>query len=265
MNKRDLSFLGGDPDRLDDDEFFQNAVIEAINGLASVWQSGSLDPIILSGLVGTVGATNTVYTPGYIVVNSEVYAVNGGSFPNGSAMGININPSFDSNGDKQFENLLVNQTYIVRQGILKIYAGSDMDITDFRSLKDRLQSIGALLDFSTPWVNLPTLSAPYTVPALVQTHPNITKWRFNKNGDVELKGFLECTDMNPSAGLICQLPIGARPSSIKAFTEYGYISGDTQPTYINILIFPDGSVIRNTRRMSGETCYFSLDSIRFTP
>lgn len=265
MNKRLLNFLGGDPQRIDDDEFFQNAVIEAIKGLASVWQSGTLDPIIVSGLVGTVGATHTVYTSGYIIVNSEIYFVNGGSFLNGSALGINIDSTFDTNGDKVFENLSNHSTYEIRQGILKSYSGTDMDIADFRSIKDRLQSMGAVLNRSTGWDDLPTLSANYTVPSLVETLTNTTKFRLNNNGDVEFKGFLECTDMQNSAGLICTLPLSLRPTSYKAFTCYGKIYGDSQSSYINVSIRPDGKVWRNTVRTGGETCYFSLDSIRFTP
>lgn len=263
MNRLKLDALGGDPLTLDNIEFMWNSIKQVIDGLSSVWQNNGSDPIILSGLVGTVGVSDTIYTPGFIVVNDEVYYVSGGTFPNGSTMVIDITQTTDSNGDETFEDLTTVSTYIIRQGELKVMVGgpNEIDIADFISVKDRLLAILALpnylVDSSTAWATLPTLSASWSIPATYIGQPNVAEYRKNKLGEVELRGILHSSDVYNNGAFT--LPVGFRPTQMKMFgVNDGVGKGNIQ-----CLIFPTGQVNFYKAGDPHDAVDLGLDGIRF--
>jgi hypothetical protein len=241
MDKLDCSKLGGDPLSLDDLEFLQTSLAEAIKGLASVWQWGSSDPVVIAGIKATVGVSDTVYTSGYVVIQQEVYFVSGVTVPNGSSMCIDIAQTFDAAGDETFEDLSTQQTYIIRRGTLKIPVGgpSEMDITDFISVKDALSTQGIVVNNETAWANA-TFSGAWASATGGFYGSNAVRYRKNKLGNIELDGIAYCA-ASPSAAIIFVLPVGFRPACFKVYPAY---VGDTGSGALVgwVIIEPNGDV-----------------------
>lgn len=146
MDKLELGFQGGDPLTLDDLEFMQNSIRDAFKGLASVFQYGSGDPVLIYGLNAVVSGSDNIFSDGYIIYNKEIYFVQGGTFAISSVLVIDVSQTYDTNGDQTFENLTVNQTWAVRRGILKISTGgpNEIDVADIITLKQAFQAIGII-------------------------------------------------------------------------------------------------------------------------
>lgn len=237
MDKLELGYLGGDPDSLDDLEFLQNALSEAIKGLASAWQHAGLDVPILSGLESTISGTTVTFTNGYIVVNSEVYFVIGGTFNLTDYYVIEIGDTFDSNGDETFENLSVNQTWRVRRGVMQLSTGSGTEI-DFSDTVTSTQALitqhGFITNQLTSWTTVSVFGSGWSNNA----GTNLARYRKNKIGQVEITGVVK----NPTASgqLIFQLPVGFRPANQMGFIV---MSTDDVGTQFNqILINTSGNI-----------------------
>jgi hypothetical protein len=264
MNKVELGFQGGHPFVLDDLEFMQNALTEGIKGLASFFQTTSSDPVIISGLTTSVVGPNTVWTNGFICVNQEIYFVLGGTFTTGSSMVIDIAQTIDTNGDKTFENLVVNSTYTVRRGILKVDTGSptEVDITDFITIMDRLASIGCLRNSTVGWVNVPTFASTWGNGGSYTT--GVCRYRKNAMGSVELCGGAKITTSSLAGETIFTLPVAYRPIENKIFTCIGrdgsnYYAPLILIVFTNGLVTVGGHTVGNTVEAYLHTINFTLD------
>jgi hypothetical protein len=263
MNKLDLTKLGGDPFTLDNLEFLQLAISEAMNGLASVWQFGSSDSVVLSGMKTTPSGLNTTWTGGFVVINQEVFAFTGGTFPTSASIVMDVTQTIDTNGDEVFEDLSTQSTYVIRRGVLKVATGgpNEIDVTDFISLKDRFSVLGLVVNQETAWQTLPTLGATFSVPLIFITSPNNCQWRTNKLGEIEFRGILN--NSNTSNVGAFTLPIGSRPTTIKTFATYVTSSTSTEKLVSEIIIFPSGNF--NIYFPSGHSNFVSLDGVKFIP
>lgn len=261
MNQIDYTFLGGDPDVLDDMEFLQSSITEAIKGLASAWQSGGSDPVIISGLNTTVVGANTVYTDGYLIANSEVYFVVGNSFLTGSSLVIDIAETFDVNGTETFENLSVNQTWKVRRGVLKISTGSgtEIDLADTRTATQALISkYGMLTNQLTGWLDVGGAGVAFGSGWSNYAGANIARYRKNKIGEVEITGLVK----NPTATgqVIFQLPSGLRP-----LTDRGFIvmtTDDLGTQFNQVVVGANGNITLFGTFGTNKTLY--LNQIKFS-
>ena len=261
MDKLELGYQGGDPLTLDDLEFMQNALMDGIKGLASVWQFGGLDPIIISGIVGTVSGLNTTWTSGYIVVNSEVYYVPAATTVTIGTC-IDISETIDTNGDETFENLIVNSTYKVRRGVLKNMVGgpNEIDIADFISLMDRLVSLGCVKNQAVGWVNVPSFSSSWGNGGSITT--GVCRYRKNQIGSVELCGGAKIATSTGATEIVFTLPVGYRPIEQKVFNCIGR-DGANYNALLRIVITTSGSVVVSGHT-SGNTVEVYLHSINFT-
>lgn len=263
MNKLELGFQGGDPLALDDLEFMQAGIAEAIKGLASVWQSGSLDSIVISGLNGNVVGLNTTVTSGFIVVNSEVYYVPGATLPN-AGICIDISETIDHNGDEIFENLDPHETYKVRRGLLKTTVGgpNEIDIADFVTLKDRIiQITNCVVNKETAWVNT-TFSGSWINASGGIYAGNVVRHRKNSIGNVELDGIAFCSYAS-LASLIFNIPAPFRPTTIKIFPVYlGDATTGLIPAFITIK--PNGNVDVYSSTSPSGNWSVSLSNINFS-
>lgn len=265
MNKLETSYLGGHPLTLEDLEFFQNGLMEAFNGLASVWQYGSSDSIILSGLQGTISGPNVTYTSGFVVVNSEVYYVPSATIPTAGGFVIDIGQTIDTAGDIQYEDLTTHSTYLVRRGILKNPVGSptEIDIADFITLKDRLLSItGALTSLETAWAGV-TFNGSWANTTYSVYYPsNAVRYRKNKIATIELEGSATCPSGSISA-LMFTLPTGFRPSKLKVYPAV--VIDLVLGTLIGrVLVKANGEVSFETNTPTSGDVTVSLDGINIT-
>lgn len=247
MNKVDFTKLGGDPLTLDDLEFSQNALTDGIRGLASIWQDGSSDPVIISGLQTTIAGSDTIWGNGYAVINKEVYFISGGTHPTASTIVIDIAQATDSNGDQTFEDLSVNSTYIIRQGTLKVYTGgpSEIDITDFISIKDRFSSLGVVVNLETAWTNVgvsPAFNGTWVKKTGAGFSGNEVRFKTTKTGDLEIDGIAYVPATTGSDDLVFVLPVGSRPLVTKFFSCGATITGSSTATTVLVSIFPNGEV-----------------------
>lgn len=258
MNKLDLSNRGGDPLCLDDLEFLQNALAEGVKGLASFWNYIGDDPVIISGLKSSIVGSDTVYTSGYIIVNSEVYFVDGGTFAI-APICIDIGQTIDTNGDEVFEDLSAHSTYLIRKGMLSPASGANsVDLVDFLTVKNVLANKGAVVDNSTAWTPFPSLGAGFS-EITFDYEATTARYRKNKLGDVEFRGMIQSVNVN---GLLCTLPVGFRPvQPYVSSVHIRFLSGGTAEPK-QILIKTNGEVYVNTDSVSA-TQHFSIDSVRF--
>lgn len=263
MDKLDLTKLGGDPFTLDDLDFLQTSLTDAIKGLASIWQFGSSDPVILSGMQTTVAGSDTIWTGGWCVINGEVYAFSGGTFATSATIVMDITQTFDTAGDEVFEDLSTQSTYIIRRGALKVAAGgpNEIDVTDFISLKDRFSLLGLVVNQETAWLPLPTLGATFSVPSTFITSPNVCEYRINKLGEVEFRGILYNSNLSNNGAFT--IPIGRRPTTIKTFATYAGSPTTSDKFVSEIIIFPNGNF--NIYFPATATGYVSLDGVKFIP
>lgn len=227
MDKLNTFYNGGEPFVLNDLRFLQSALSQGIQGLASFFQNGG-DPVAISGVEGTVVGTDVVYTQGFIVVNNEVYYVNGGVLPQSAPYhGIEIAETFNTEGNKTYENGDVHDTFIVRQGVLTTTAtGSSIDITNIFPAKSALAYNGALVDISTQWYEVGQPGAAAFGTNWTNFSPGTpssrVKYRRNSIGELEVKGIA----YNPSC-IITERTIFTLPSGFIPLTASGHIcSGD---------------------------------------
>lgn len=258
MNRLNLTFLGGDPLTLDDLEFLQNALIETLTGVASVFQNGTLDPIIVSGINFVTSGSNYIVSNGYIIYNKEFYYVEGGTFPTSTVFCIDIAEAYDSAGNQTFEDLTVNQTWIIRRGKVKGITGGpgEIDIADFISLKQAYQSLGILFSEETLWTNLGLQTTWLSYGGSFGT----PRYRKDKIGHVELDCSVKNVDTS-NGSLIAQLPVGFRPLYKKYFAVAAYVNGINRICQISI--DGTGNIIYAEPTPSDNISYLSLSGIRF--
>ncbi len=274
MNKLDTSFLGGDPDDLDSVEFMQSALAEGIRGAASAWQWAGSDPVVIAGLTASIVGLNTVFTDGFVVINSEFYFVPGQTFVTASivsSIGVNFTPTFDTGGDEEFESLAINSTWIVRRGILQLgTSGSNViDIADFISKKSALANMGACINLETAWYEVgvggaPAFAAGWSAITSGGYVGNKVRYRLDKNGQLELGGLVANAASDASGdNIIFVLPVNFRPASMRAFSMLG-INVATGGTVILIAgyIFPNGEVHIATNGSVAINIIASFDSVK---
>lgn len=222
MNKVDFTKLGGDPLTLDNLDFLQKALTEGINGLAAVWRWGSSDNILLTPLIPVTSGTNYIWPNGYAIIGNEIYFIQGVTLPISTTVVLDIAEAFDSIGNETFEDLTVHSTHIVRRAILKEYTGAptELDLVNFITLKDRLASLGAVINLESDWINIGALGAP----SYGTNWGGTLKFRKNKLGYVEISGVATATSTTPST-TIFTLPIYFRPIEIKGFILLGSVTG----------------------------------------
>lgn len=253
MNKFKIDYNGGAPLWTEDVEFMQNALQEALLGLGSFYDKIG-DPIIISGLTGTVTGGNVTFTSGFIAVNGEIYYVPGATIPTGGG-GIDINETTDPLGDKIFENGDPHSAYVIRKGTIVSSLGAGViDLADFRSVTDTLVAYGCSLNFASAWVNVSAFNSGWSNYA----GSNQARYRKNNNGEVEITGFVK----NPTATgqVIFQLPVGFRPVSDRGFIV---MSTDDVGTQFNqIIINTNGNITLFGTFGTNKILY--LNQLRFT-
>lgn len=119
MNFVDWLQNGGFPELLDDLDFDQKAVREAISGFASGFGVGEDQSFILSGCVLSSGA----YGAGFICLNGEVLRFDGVTAPTvpvGSAAVWGVLETNDANGTKTMENATIREAYKVRRAKIEV-------------------------------------------------------------------------------------------------------------------------------------------------
>lgn len=267
MNKVDFTKLGGDPFTLDNLEFFQDGLIEAIKGLCAVWRFGTSDDVILAGLNGTVSGSNTIYPNGYIVVGDEIYFVQGGTFLTTDPVVIDISQTFDSGGDETFEDLTNQQTHIVRRGILKVSTGgpNEIDMADLISVRDRLSSLGALIDNSTAWQNVGTavpFNSTWTNVTSGTFSGSVLRYKKTKTGEVVIDG----SAIIPVSGTVHKiftLPAGFRPLQAKRYSIVGNNNSVNAAWDLIILANGEVQVFNMDSYDNTLSLQVALDNIRF--
>lgn len=255
MDKLLITNNGGHPFTMDDLDFLQSALSEGIKGAISPWLNS--DSVILQGLDWTIGATNTTITNGYILVNGEIFPVIGGVFPNGSIIVIDMGITYNPIGDKLYENGVIINCYEKRIGVVKVFtgAGSELDFADLITFKQNLQfgKYKIVLQDEPTWTNLSLLSGwSNGTPA--------PKYRINKIGEVELDGTVANPATTVSNNTICNLPIGYRPISMKAFTLFSTV--DSIITPVCVLVYTNGNV--RIHGAIGTDYNIYLNQIRFS-
>lgn len=163
MNKLKF-FTGGDPLYIEDIEFSQDAVAEAIKGIMSGVANDAEASFILSGCTATYDGTTYTVAAGYVCIKGEVFKVDSHTTAVLSHWGELV--SYDADGDQVFEDTVEHSTHEVRKA--KVYPsdpGSGVAYASVERISAKLLSLlagvnGWLTTFSyeSPFVNY---GAPY--------------------------------------------------------------------------------------------------------
>ncbi len=145
MNKiiADSTQLGGMPANLNDIEFWQNAVIDSIKGLARAHNLG--DTFITSGMVFTESLGFLTHTAGYVLLDGEVCQVDALGGPGltiaGNFIYLEAIETTDPTGFKLFREVGVGSkdTYLIRKAKLTAYGSAQPGKTLYSDLKSTVE------------------------------------------------------------------------------------------------------------------------------
>ncbi len=149
---------GGLPIVLNDLRFIHNGILEAFKALMSSYGVTDTYTVILSGCErNSIGGTTTI-SEGYVSIGGELCYVPTHSYPD-PGMGDHeywiIDPTFDPDGNKQFQNFAFNDTYEVRVGkvnVSTVVPSGALQYSDTQTIFEIMRTslnIGELNEFST--------------------------------------------------------------------------------------------------------------------
>lgn len=126
MNKlKNVNISKGFPLEPVDLVFFQDAIREMFEGVADGFGLNADDTYIVSGISYLLTGSNHAFSAGFIVIAGELYKFDGGSIPDTTDLAdiyLIVDETFDSGGDKVFEDDLstgtITQTHAVRKAVL---------------------------------------------------------------------------------------------------------------------------------------------------
>lgn len=257
MNFLETLNQGGFPLALNDLRFLQSALRDGIKGTASFMAKPG-EPIIISGLVGTVSGSDITYTAGFIFANGEIYYVPGATISNVGSKYIDIETRYPTEGQLVFENLTSFYVYEQREGVLTNTAGAHtIDLVDFLNFADVIASYGFAKSLLSTW----------QTPGLINSWTNeggiygSARYRKTVAGDIELSGAVSNASVAAMPSTVFVLPVGYRPAANIRRTVMGK-RNSTDYLPLQVIVFTNGNV--NVYGYStSETVSFSLDGIVF--
>lgn len=205
-------FTGGHERRVDDLGFVQGALAEAIAGLTSTYGLGADEGFILSGCEQTpAGPALVDVAAGFFVLEGEVCVVDAHQYTTliGTPHWV-IEESFDPAGNRDYLNSVNHDTFVIRKARIRVLSppavftpGDAPTITELIA-----QNVFALQDATTNTVMINSWTSPVA---------SYTRARYYKDldGRVYLEGSADGT--GGSSPIMFNLPVGYRPTDIKAF------------------------------------------------
>lgn len=240
MNKLITTNNGGFSLVLDDFRFEQQAVRDAYYGLLSAFGVAASDSFIISGCTLSGGS----YQPGYISLFGEVLKFDGQAniaVPVGETLVWDVSITYDSAGDKVFENGSTVQTYQVRKAYItsvpNANAANYLTVGGATTLENKIISMLAGED----WIEVPSSTA---------------KYRKDRLGFVHLAGMIGYNNITTFT-----LPVGYRPAINQTFRVF-WIDNPTS-SYTDLTISTAGVVTAAIFNGAGTDKEVSISGISF--
>ncbi len=211
--KCDSSMLGGMPAKLNDIEFLQNGISDALAGLASAHQLGNT--FILDGVITSIGAFSTLHnTSGYAVVDGEICKVESSGLGSGNVVSsgfiyLEKVVTYNSDGLKVFKDTTLRDTYMVTKARFHWYSTVQSGKLLWTEVP-RLNNQWITLD--TDWDEAATLANPL----------KRTRYRKAIDGCIEIDFRLynnpdSTSNAYSTETQIAELPVGFRPDRAHRF------------------------------------------------
>ncbi|WP_317899413.1 hypothetical protein [Aurantibacillus circumpalustris] len=239
MKKLDIK-LGGHNFTGDDLLFLQSSLNEAFIAFIQAFMG---DYVILSGIVYTNAAGTLSWTAGWLYMQGEIFQVDAGSTPVSGNPAWEIVETYDPAGNQQYEDLNIEDTYVIRKAAATATGGGAYLWTTARRLG--AWKNWAVLTYNGAW------NASGTAPLA----------GMNIIGDVIMRGTV--TVASYSAGtdtVICTLSTTLRPQELRTVAAPALING--AKTFIHLQIDTTGEV--KPLGLSGTDAVFVyLDGVRF--
>lgn len=247
MNNLKTNYNGGFPLVLDDLRWIDASVREAFKGIMSAFNATGSETFILIGCVRTVDTGVVSISAGYVSIGGEVCAVSAHSYaePTGGDVEYwSLVTSFDTDGDKEFQDTTVNQTYEIRKAKVLVAASVPAD----HSAYDSLETIHKYIVDKLPrdsWKLFNTLTVG--VSGLFPGTWNALCYK-DLDGFIHLKGTLLFEDESPGpiSVLKATLPVGYRPSETLT-RVIGVDDGTGAATICLLSILVNGEIRLKTR------------------
>lgn len=243
MKKLDIK-LGGHPLTGDDLLFLQNALAEAINGIANSLYG---DFCILSGCDTSLSGGTLTWTDGWVFLSGELCKIDAGSAAYDGSNRFQIVETYDSAGDLVYESLSTEHTYVVRKATIDAGGhgtGSALGFSNVYRFKDvrTWQVITPLGSWSWSGISVST--------------------QLNPIGEVVFRGSISVTSYNNSTdSKICTLAAQFRPQEKRTYLCAAIIAGTK--TFIHVEVDSNGDV--NPLGISAsQAATIFLDGIKVT-
>lgn len=244
MKKLDIK-LGGHQFFGDDLLFVQSSLAEAIVALATV--SGET-LVAIKGVEITVGGGNITWTAGWMVLSGELCQVDAGVAAYPANDTFVISETYDAAGNQTYEDLNVEDTYVIRKAKIQGNAG------------------GANLYSNLTWMNMSAVKTwqDFTAITGFSWAPSASYnplYRKNQTSGVDLAGSIERSNFNSAFhSPIGTLPAGYRPDKTIVVGVPGTINGVAGTIMLEISTTGDFGAIGIT---NGDDLILYMDGLSF--
>ncbi|MBL7902959.1 MAG: hypothetical protein JNK73_13260 [Bacteroidia bacterium] len=199
MKKIDVK-LGGHHFTGDDLLFVQESLTEAVKVFAEMFGNSFF---AIYGVEVSIAGPTISWTAGWLYINGEICKVDAGSATLASNDTFVIQETYDSAGNQAYEDLNVEDTYVIRKATISGTAGGPNHYTNLKSISLGVVGGWQPLTYSGDWVNSSVIPA----------------FRKNQIQEVVFKGSIQITNYDATPDAVAfTIPAGYRP---KAYTIVG--------------------------------------------
>jgi hypothetical protein len=245
MKKLDIK-LGGHHLTGDDLLYVQSSLVEGLKAFVDMFGSTAA---VLYGVEFSVAGPTLSWTAGWVYINGEICQMDAGSATLASNNTLVIVETYDSAGNQTYEDLNVEDTYVIRKATVSGTAGGANLYTNLSRLS--LNAIGA-------WQSLNPIYGGSWAGLLI--HTTSPGYRKNQMSEVVFKGTIGISGFaTPADDVAFTLPSGYRPKD--QITTYARCILNAVDTFIELNIDTNGDV-SPIGLVASDNCQIHLYDVR---